>query len=738
MTWDSDSPDSQRFTYLGVDNYQGGKAAADLLVRFMGEEGKVALLTGVPGAFNLEERIRGFKDGIAAYPGIEIVTTVYCNDDINLGVQVVEETMQANPDLDGWFFVGLWPLFAERGSMPLWEDAALNKGMTNIVFDTLPIELEFLKDGYVSGLVGQKYWGWGYDTVQMIYDHVTAGKAFESWTDSGMDIVTECNVDAMADMWATSDFTKTLPDAYACLEAAAAPAPEEDACAYGGEFASIEAVDDLTVKFTLCYPDVAFPSKLAFSAFAISPSEYLESTGGGGELVEKPIGTGPYKLAEWVRGDHLTLEANPDYWGEPAKTPTVIFRWSSEGAQRLLELESGTVDGIDNPTPDDFATIEANPDLKLYPREALNVFYVGFNRDYAPFDDEKVRQAMAMGIDRQRIVDNFYPVGSVVASHFTPCAIPGGCEGDAWYEFDPEAAKALLAEAGFPDGFETTITYRDVVRGYLPEPGVVAQDIQAQLAENLGIKAEIVVMESGAFIDAANAGQIQGIHLLGWGADYPDQTNFLDFHFGSGATPQFGAGFEDIWEVLKQAGSTTDLAERKTLYADANGLIKEHVPMVPVAHGGSATVFKATVEGAHSSPLTSEEFEVMAIPGQDTLVWMQNAEPIGLYCADETDGESLRACEQINESLLAYKTAGTEVIPSLAESYEANADLTEWTLKLRPDVTFHDGSAFDAQDVIASFNAWWDAANPTHVGRVGDFAYFSALFGAFKNAPPAE
>ena len=124
MTWDSDSPDSDRFTYLGVDNYQGGVAAADLLVRLMGEEGKVALLTGVPGAFNLEERIRGFQDSIAPYPGIEIVTTVYCNDDINLGVQVVEETMQAYPDLDGWFFVGLWPLFAERGSMPLWEGAA--------------------------------------------------------------------------------------------------------------------------------------------------------------------------------------------------------------------------------------------------------------------------------------------------------------------------------------------------------------------------------------------------------------------------------------------------------------------------------------------------------------------------------------------------------------------------------------------------------------------------------------
>ncbi|MDH7487628.1 MAG: sugar-binding protein [Anaerolineae bacterium] len=217
MTWDADSPNSQRFTYLGVDNYQGGKAAADLLVRFMGEKGKVAMLTGVPGAFNLEERMRGFKDGIAPYPGIEIVATVYCNDDINLGVQVVEETMQAHPDLDGWFFVGLWPLFAERGSMPLWEKASL-EGMVNIVFDTLPVELEFLKDGYVHGLVGQKYWGWGYDTIQMIYDYIVKGARYESWTDSGMDIVTKCNVDVMAEAWAASDFTKPLPDPYACLE----------------------------------------------------------------------------------------------------------------------------------------------------------------------------------------------------------------------------------------------------------------------------------------------------------------------------------------------------------------------------------------------------------------------------------------------------------------------------------------------------------------------------------------
>ena len=103
------------------------------------------------------------------------------------------------------------------------------------------------------------------------------------------------------------------------------------------------------------------------------------------------------------------------------------------------------------------------------------------NNTYPPFDNEKVRQAIAMGIDRQRIVDNFYPAGSSVAEYFTPCTLPNGCVGDPWYKFDVDAAKALLAEAGYPNGFDTTITYRDVVRGYLPQPGVVAQDIQAQL-----------------------------------------------------------------------------------------------------------------------------------------------------------------------------------------------------------------------------------------------------------------
>ena len=211
MCWDSDSPKSKRFTYLGVNNFDGGKAAAELLVKAMGTKGKVALLTGVPGALNLEERIRGFKEGIKPYPDIEIAATVACYDDINKGVEVVEETMLANPDLNGWFLVGLWPLFAEKGSMPLWEKAAKSGKVMTVAFDTLPVELEYMKEGYLQGLVGQKYWGWGYDTIQMLYDHVAKGKKFPDWVDSGMDIVTTHNVDAMATAWKTHDFTKPLP-----------------------------------------------------------------------------------------------------------------------------------------------------------------------------------------------------------------------------------------------------------------------------------------------------------------------------------------------------------------------------------------------------------------------------------------------------------------------------------------------------------------------------------------------
>jgi ABC-type transport system substrate-binding protein len=546
--------------------------------------------------------------------------------------------------------------------------------------------------------------------------------------------MTEAPTEAM-----TEAPTEAMTEAPA-YEGMMAEAPD---CEYGGEIKSIEAVDEFTVKFSLCVPDPAFPSKIAFSSFAIQPAEHLEAT--GGKPLENPIGTGPYKVESWERGNQLVFTRFDDYWGDPAMSQTLVFRWGTESAQRLLELQSGTVDGIDNPGPDDFATIEGDSTLQLIPRPALNVMYIGFNNNPQvegfdnttnPLANEQVRQAIAMGIDRQRIVDNFYPAGSEVASHFTPCSIPNGCVGESWYEFDVEAAKALLAEAGYPDGFETVLNYRDVVRGYLPDPNVVAQDIQAQLKENLNITVNIEVMESGAFLDAADSGQLQGLHLLGWGADYPDQTNFLGYHFGEGASAQFGDKFEDITSALAEGAQLASDDDRAPHYEAANNAIKQHVPMIPVAHGGSGVAYKAGLEGnPHASPLGNESFAVMG-NGTDTFVWMQNAEPISLYCADETDGESLRACEQVTQSLLGYEVGGTAVEPVLAETYEANDDLTEWTFHLRQGVLFHDGSSLDANDVVKSLVIQWDAADPLHTGNTGGFSYWSGLFGPFLNAPP--
>ena len=337
-------------------------------------------------------------------------------------------------------------------------------------------------------------------------------------------------------------------------------------CSYGGNIKSIEAIDATTVQFTFCTPDPAFPAKAAFSAFAIHSADQLIATNGGGdELLSNPIGTGAYILKSWDRGNEIVLEANPNYWGGAPIEPTVILKWNSEAAARLVELQAGSIDGIDNPGPADFAVIEANPDLALKPRLSQNVFYLGINNTVAPFDNQLVRQAVSYGIDKARIIDNFYPPGSTVANQFMPESIFGYTADSIVIGYDAEKAKQLLAESGVELPIKTTLSYRDVVRGYLPQPGVVAQELQAQLAA-IGIEVEIQVMESGAFLDASSAGELS-LHLLGWGADYPDATNFLDFHFGSGASDQFGAKDPVLTAMLTEAAQllTRRLVWRSTL-----------------------------------------------------------------------------------------------------------------------------------------------------------------------------
>ena len=506
-------------------------------------------------------------------------------------------------------------------------------------------------------------------------------------------------------------------------------------CDYGGELKSIEALDDFTVRFTLCYSDVAFPAKAALPPFGIHPAEYLAATGGTDQLLREPIGTGPYRLDSGSAGE-LHLEAYPDYWGQPAKIAHVQFHWLDDASERLGYLKTGDVDGIDNPPPETYAEIQSDSNLGFYPRDGLNIGYLGFSNLVKPFDDVRVRRAVALAIDRSAQVKKLYPAGTIVATHFTPCAIPGGCSGETWYDFDPDMARMLLAEAGYPDGFETELFYRDSVRSYLPNPAQTAQDMAQMLERFLNIRVKLTAteMDSATFRDAAWQGDFP-LYLSGWDIDFPDPVSFLSPHWSAFSSNRFETGFPEIWEGLKQATLTASPEKRIELYTQANNLIKRDVPVAPLVHVGSATAFRANVSGAHSSPLYLESFAAMALPeGQSTLVWKQAAGPQSLYCADETEADAWRACAQMTESLLGFKAGSIEVTPALAESYTSNADLTEWTFHLRKNVKFHDGSLLDARDVVTSWVVQWDAQNPLHRGRTGAFDDFLWLFNAFLHA----
>ncbi len=503
-------------------------------------------------------------------------------------------------------------------------------------------------------------------------------------------------------------------------------------CSYGGIIKSVSAPDPNTVVFDLCVSDPAFPAKAAFAAFEILPKALLDSTGGdSAKIGDAPMGTGPFMLKEWVRGDHLTLVPNPNYWGPKPALSTMIMKWSKEPAQRLLELQSGNVDAIELVGAEDIATVQADKTLVFAPVPAINTLYFGMNNTKPPFDNEQVRQAFAMAIDKARIVKNFFPIGSTVAEQFLyPELKPGYTDGLNWYPYDQAKAKQMLTDAKFDFNQEIPFSYRQATRGYAPHPDQIAQDVQAQLAQ-IGVKIKLDVQESGTLIGNSGLGKLT-FFLLGWGEDYPDATDWFDYHFGA-SSKTFGNPYPDLVAAIKAGGSASDPAVRQKAYDEVNKLILQHVPMIPIAHGASGDAFKAAVKNVVVGPYNVNFSEESTDSGQ--LVWLQSGEPISLWCGDETDGETINACMQIYEPLLRYKFGTSQTEPALATSFEANADLTQYTFHLRQGVKFSDGSAFTSADVFATYTALWDYKNPNHKGNTGAFEYFGTLFGALLNTP---
>jgi ribose transport system substrate-binding protein len=206
ITWDSDSPESKRSTFYSLDNRKAAQEAARIFMDVTKDSPNktYAILTGVPGAHNLEERIAAFRE-VVDPRGYRWVATDPCFDEIQRGVEVVENRMTANPDLGGWFMAGAWPLFGDINAMPKLLAA---KGKTKIVaWDILESELKLLKEGVVQGLIGQKFYGWGYDAVEILYNIVTKKQQYPPFVDSGMDIVTTPEqADVFLNKWSTKNW----------------------------------------------------------------------------------------------------------------------------------------------------------------------------------------------------------------------------------------------------------------------------------------------------------------------------------------------------------------------------------------------------------------------------------------------------------------------------------------------------------------------------------------------------
>lgn len=227
ITYDSDCPSSKRLGFYSMQSENSGAKAADLLAKAMGTGAKtVAILTGRAGADNLERRVAGFMTRLSTtYPDITVTKTVNCGETAETcGIAIEDQIVGANPDLDGLFVVGLWGLLAactcsdtgmsclcEDSQMPNWKAAAKGK-LKTVAYDSLPMELELMNQGYVSALVGQKYFGWGYDTVTLMYEHLIEERVVSPFIDSGFDVVCPNNVADMAAKWEASDFRTPLPE----------------------------------------------------------------------------------------------------------------------------------------------------------------------------------------------------------------------------------------------------------------------------------------------------------------------------------------------------------------------------------------------------------------------------------------------------------------------------------------------------------------------------------------------
>nr|WP_263327236.1 ABC transporter substrate-binding protein [Neobacillus sp. Marseille-Q6967] len=365
---------------------------------------------------------------------------------------------------------------------------------------------------------------------------------------------------------------------------------------------SVEAIDPYTVKFTLKHVMPTFLKSLALTPFSISSPAAIEKH--GKEYSSHPVGTGPFVFEEWKRNDRIVLNKNKDYWleGYP-KMDQVIFRTIADNSARLNALMSGEIDMMDGLDPGTIEQIQADKNFQLISRPSLNIGYLGFTVTRKPFDNKLVRQALNHAVNKDEMIKAFFAGQADPAKNPIPPSVEGYNDAIDAYPYDVKKAKELLAEAGYPDGFDMEVWAMPVSRPYMPDANRVSEFLQSSFAK-IGVNVKIVTYEWATYLDKVKAGEADAF-LLGWTGANGDADDFIyslwhKDNIGSLNSTHYSN--EKVNILLTQARSITDEGKRKELYQNVQEIMHDDAPILPLVHTTPALAARADVTGFDPHP----------------------------------------------------------------------------------------------------------------------------------------
>jgi peptide/nickel transport system substrate-binding protein len=373
------------------------------------------------------------------------------------------------------------------------------------------------------------------------------------------------------------------------------------------------------VTFVLPQPSGTFLRNIAMTAFVIGSPAAIKANPQAFE--QHPIGSGPYVLREWLRDDHITLDANPTYSG-PLKRPaikTVVIRDIPDQATSVLSIEKGELAMLTDPRPDDAAMLAKQSNIAIVNQPSNNLAYLAMNMEKKPFDDVRVRRAVAQAIDLPAIIAALYGPGTVEGDNWTPPGMLGENKRIKIWPHNVAAAKALLTQAGFPHGFTTELYLPTSPRPYMPDPQRLAEAIQADLKE-AGINVVLEPFEFGVFLAKIQNGE-HPMCLIGWSGDNGDPDNFyyplLDQDSAVKPYAQNYAFWRDpVFHKLMLAGQrSVDENQRRAIYQQAAQMVHDQVPAISLLHTPVPLALRTSLRGFVASPDTEYHFELMTNTG---------------------------------------------------------------------------------------------------------------------------